>query len=234
MRRTQRTTTMTAVVPPPTVGAGARRVVILGRVSTSDKGQDPEHQIGPLRVAAERHGWAVAEVLSLKQSAWTEASAAEVRRKVLTPIIEGRADTVCVWALDRVVRGGIEAAFSFLRELEDHHGATFFSLQEPFLSTATSDRQTRELMISLLAWVAKWESERRSQRVKASVSTKRVRTASLDSRRAVWAGGHLASDVDIGQARSLREGGATIREVAAQLGLSKSAVGRLLQPPAPQ
>lgn len=38
-----------------------RRAVLLARVSTVDKGQDTENQLGPLRVAAQRHGWVVVE-----------------------------------------------------------------------------------------------------------------------------------------------------------------------------
>ncbi len=103
-----------------------RRCVLLARVT--DKGQEPENQLGPLRAAVERHGWIVVEEIALKQSAWYEASTADVRRRALAPIVAGKADTLAVWSVDRVCRGGIEAAFSFLRELEDHHGASFFSL----------------------------------------------------------------------------------------------------------
>jgi DNA invertase Pin-like site-specific DNA recombinase len=206
----------------------ARRVVLLARVSTTDKGQEPENQLGPLRAIVARHGWSVADEIALKQSAWDESSAAEVKRKALAPIVEGRADILAVWALDRLVRGGIEAAFSFLRELEGHHGAEFFSLQEPFLSTASADRQTRELMISLLSWIAKWESQRKSERLKASAQTKRARVGSLEGRRAVWGPGHLASASEIAAARELRAGGASLRAIASRLWLSKSAGGRLL------
>src|SRR5882724_8125426 len=95
-----------------------RRVVLLGRVSTSDRQQDPEHQLTPLRAAAVRLGWIVVEEVALKMSAWDETSAAEVRRRALAPIVDGRADTLAVWSLDRICRGGIEAAFALLRELE--------------------------------------------------------------------------------------------------------------------
>lgn len=209
------------------MGAPARRVVLLGRVSRGERQQDPESQLAQLRAAAARLGWVVVEEIPLKMSAWDEASAAEVKRRALAPIIEGRADTLACWALDRICRGGIEAAFAFLGELERHLGADLFSLQEPFLSTATADRQTRELTVALLAWVAKWESQRKSERLKAKVQTKRAH-AEVVGQRALWGRGKLATEADVARVRELRAAGKTVREVAAAVGLSKSQVQRLL------
>ena len=95
----------------------ARRAVLLGRVSRGERHQDPENQLAPLRAAAARHGWVVVEEIALTQSAWDESSAADVKRRALVPIIEGRADVLAIWSLDRVCRGGIEAAFALLGEL---------------------------------------------------------------------------------------------------------------------
>jgi len=216
------------------VSTTPRRVVLLGRVSTSDRQQDPENQLAPLRAAAARLGWIVVEEVALKMSAWDEISAAEVRRRALAPIVTGKADTLAVWSLDRICRGGIEAAFALLRELEEHLGADLFSLQEPFLSTATADRQTRELMVAMLSWVAKWESQRKSERLKAKVATKRNRAGAL-GQRAGWGGGAkgghggvLASTEDVARVRELRADGKTLRAIAIETGLSKSQVGRLL------
>jgi DNA invertase Pin-like site-specific DNA recombinase len=215
-----------------------RRCVLLGRVSTADRQQDPENQLAPLRAAAARLGWVVVEEIALKQSAWDEASAADVRRRALAPIVAGKADTLVVWSLDRVCRGGIEAAFAFLRELEQHLGAHLFSLNEPFLCTANADPQTRELLLSLLAWVAKWESQRKSERLKAKVVTKRNRAGAL-GQRAGWGGGTkgghggvLASAEDVARVRALKAGGASVRAIGRALGLSKSQVQRILAAPA--
>jgi DNA invertase Pin-like site-specific DNA recombinase len=97
-----------------------RRVVILGRVSTTDKGQDTGTQLAALREAAARQGWEVVGEIALELSVWSDKEAAEVRRRALAPVREGRADTLMVWALDRVTRRGIEAALSLLREIEEH------------------------------------------------------------------------------------------------------------------
>lgn len=207
--------------------AAPRRAVLLARVSRGERTQDVTSQLIPLRAAAQRHGWEVVEEIGLVQSAWTTESAIEVRRRALKPIVEGKADILVVWSLDRLVRGGIEVAFAFLRELEGHLGASLFSLQEPFLSTAAGDRQTRELMISLIAWVARWESERKSERLRAKVRTKRSRSEVI-GQRAIWGRGKLASEEDISRVRELRAAGRSVREIATETGLSKSQVGRLL------
>ncbi len=203
-----------------------RRAVLLGRVSRGERQQDPENQLAPLRAAAARHGWEVVEEVALVQSAWDEASAAEVRRRALAPIVAGRADVLCVWALDRVCRGGIEAAFSLLTELEQHLGADLYSLQEPFLSTASADRQARELMVALLAWVAKWESQRKSERLRAKVQTKRAHAEQI-GQRALWGRGKLATEADAARVRELRAAGKSVRAIAAEVGISKSQVQRI-------
>lgn len=204
-----------------------RRAVLLGRVSRGERQQDPESQLAPLRAAAARLGWTVVEEIALKLSAWDAGAAAEVRRRALAPIEAGRADTLMCWAWDRYSREGIEGAFRELRHLEEHLGASFYSLQESFLSTATADRQQRELMLSIIAWAARWESQRKSDRLKAKVATKRAR-AEVIGQRAVWGVGHVASLAEVDRARALRAGGKSVRTIAAEIGVSKSQVGRLL------
>jgi DNA invertase Pin-like site-specific DNA recombinase len=206
-----------------------RRVVLLGRVSRGERQQDPESQLAPLRAAGERLCWTIAAEVSLALSAWDAAAAAEVRRRALAPIEAGQADTLAVWSYDRYMREGIEGAFRELRYLEDHLGAAFYSLQEPFLSTATADKAQRELLLSLVAWTARWESQHKSDRLCAKVASKRARAAALGAR-AVWGAGHLASDADVERIRALRATGLSMRKIAEAVGLSKSQVGRILDP----
>jgi DNA invertase Pin-like site-specific DNA recombinase len=198
-------------------------------VSRGERQQDPESQLAPLRAAAARHNWTIVEELALTLSAWDCAAAAEVRRRALAPIEEGRADTLAVWSWDRYMREGIEGAFRELRYLEDHLGAAFYSLQEPFLCTATADKAQRELLLSLVAWTARWESQHKSDRLRAKVQSKRARAAVIGAR-ALWGAGHLASEADAERIRALRATGLSIRKIAEQVGLSKSQVGRLLDP----
>jgi len=204
-----------------------RRAVLLGRVSTTDKGQSTETQLAALREAAGRQGWIVVEEIALNLSGWDDKAAAEVRRRALAPIREGRADTLMVWALDRVTRRGIEAALGLLRELEEHLGGAFYSLQESFLSTAENNGQVRQLILSLLAWVAEQESARRSERVRAKAGSSRAAAAKLGMR-ARWGRGHLPSPNEVEQIRRLRADGRSIRDIAREVAVAKSTVGRVL------
>lgn len=211
------------------VNPRVRRCVLGVRVSTDDRGQDPINQLMPLRAAVARLGWVVAEEVVLEGlSAWNAKTAAEVKRRFLSPIVEGRADTLAVWSLDRISRGGIEATLSFVREVEEHLGAAIFSLQEPWASSATQDRSTRELVVSMMAWVARQESERKSQRVRAKVEAKRNRSAAI-GQSARWGRGVLATTAQTNQVLALR--GSPVRAIAQVVGISKSAVSRILAAP---
>lgn len=206
-----------------------RKVVLLGRVSRGERTQDPEGQLQALRAAAERFGWVVVKELSFKLSAWDDDQAARLQRAALEPIERGEADTLAVWAWDRFDRGGIESAFRLLSRLERHLGAAFYSLQEPFLSTATADPETRELMIALAAWSAKRESQRKSERLKAKAQTKRAR-AEAGGGRAIWGRGRMPTTADVAQIGLLRDrDGLTIRGIAAETGLSRGTVHNVLR-----
>lgn len=220
--------------------ARSSRAVLLGRVSTSEdrkdpetgrvvrQGQDPENQLLPLRDAARRLGWGVVEEIPLPGlSAWDHAEAREVQRRILAPFEAGRADVLMVWSLDRAVRGGIEDAFRFLRRLERDLGAGFWSLREPFLNT-TSDPQQREFMVALLAWVAKWESERRSERLKAKAVAKRNRAEALGER-ALWGRGHLPTARDEARIREMHAAGQSYRSIRDETGFSLGTISRVLR-----
>lgn len=165
--------------------------------------------------------------LPRKCSAWDDAAAAEVQAEALAPIIAGEADTLCVWSLDRLTRGGIEAAFGLLRRLESQLHAELVSLQEPFLSTAGHSPEARELLLSILAWVARWESQRKSERLKAKVASKRASAANL-GQRALWGRGRLATDEDVAYVLGMRRRGNSLRDIAAVVELSKSQIARII------
>lgn len=218
----------------------ARRAVLLGRVSTDQSkkdpttgrivrvAQDPENQLLPLRAAADRLGWTVVEQIPLPGvSAWDEVDAAEVRRRILVPFEAGRADVLMVWSLDRVVRGGIAEAFSLLRRLEKDLGVDFWSLREPFLNTATADAQQRELMLALISWVAKWESQRKSDRLKAKAASNRNR-AEAGGGRAKWGRGSMPTKADIARMRSLHDAGRGYRAIRAETGFALSTISKVL------
>ena len=209
-----------------------RRAVILGRVSQEDrrggrKVQDPRSQVRALRAAADRLAWRVVDVVELRQSAWDEASAREVQERVLEPIRQGKADTIMVWALDRLIRRDPLETMLFINRLEKHYGAALYSLQEPFLSTA-ADPEIRKLLLPIVAWIAEQESRRRAERVREKVRSKRIQAANLGER-ATWGRGRLATPKEISTVLESGRRGRSVREIASRTGLSKSQVQRILR-----
>ena len=202
------------------------RALLVGAVSTRDKDQDPESQLRPLRAVAERKGW-VSEEVAFKQSRYDEDSYREVREAIMERLRAGRFDVLAVWAWDRLSRQGAEEAFRFLRELEEHLGARFFSLQEPFLCTEAG-REQRELLLPIVAWVANRDSVRKSDRLVAKAQTKRNRAAAVGER-ATWGKGKLATTEQVEKVKTMKQSGHSVRAISRATGLSKSQVDRLVR-----
>ena len=74
-----------------------------------------------------------------------------------------RIDLVVFWALDRLTREGPHRTLLYLERLSSS-GVKFRSFTEPMIDTTTA---VGELLIPILAWVAKQERQRISDRTKA-------------------------------------------------------------------
>ena len=77
-----------------------------------------------------------------------------------------------IWSLDRLSRRGIRGTFDLLERLTKA-GVHVLSYQEEF-TTSMADPMIRELMLSLLAWVAGMESKRLSERTIAGIERSRA------------------------------------------------------------
>jgi DNA invertase Pin-like site-specific DNA recombinase len=201
------------------------RPLLVARVSTVDQGQDPENQLGPLRDVAHRLGWQIAGELPLKLSAWDAKEAKKVWEAVLEKLQETRADTLMVWATDRIYREKADGIFARIEYLEKHLGISYYSLQEPFLNTGTDPHQ-RELLLFIAAWLANWESRHRSERLLAAAERRRHRAG--DQGRAAWGRGKMPTVSDHEAAMRLRASGRTYRAIAGDLGLSLGVVHKLV------
>ena len=113
-----------------------------------------------------RRNWEIVEVYDLTGiSAYRNAHEKYLR----TAQKAGRGkqfDTLVVWSLDRLSRGGAEAILKIVREF-DQYGVSVVSVQEEW--TETTDPLMRELIMGIVGWVAKFESKRRSERTKAGL-----------------------------------------------------------------
>ena len=139
-----------------------KRVALYARVSTLDKGQDPETQLVQLRGYAQARNFEVITEFIDYASGTTEdrtqyklMMAAAKKRKI---------DVVLVWRYDRFAHS-TQALVNALKEFQSL-GIDFISYQENIDTTTP----TGELIFHVMASLAQFESSLISQRVKAGMA----------------------------------------------------------------
>jgi DNA invertase Pin-like site-specific DNA recombinase len=142
------------------------RAGLYARVSTDDKGQDPEVQLVPMREQAAGRGWDVVEYVD-------HASAKDLRgrrrwRELLEDASQRRVHLVIVWKLDRFARSALDA-LQWLQQL-DGYGVGFKILTQDIDTTTPHGR----LVFTILAAVAELERETIRDRVKAGMDRARA------------------------------------------------------------
>jgi DNA invertase Pin-like site-specific DNA recombinase len=130
----------------------------------SDPSQHPENQLPELKAWAVRRGFEVVQVYTVQESAWKGA-----HQKALTQVYQdarrGQFQVLLVWALDRLSREGVSATLEIIERL-GRYGVKVLSLQEAWTEV---EGPMQELLLSIVAWVARMESNRRSERTKAGL-----------------------------------------------------------------
>jgi DNA invertase Pin-like site-specific DNA recombinase len=143
------------------------RVAIYARVSTDDKGQDPENQLRELRAWCANSGHTVAGEYVEAESGGKGAD----KRKQFAALLEDAAkrkfDLVLFWALDRFSREGMAQTIGHLQRLNSY-GVSFHSYTEPHL--ATDNELVRNILLALLSSLAKVEAQKISDRTKAGMA----------------------------------------------------------------
>ena len=141
------------------------KAVIYCRVST--KTQETENQRLALEQFAVSHGYTIVKTYSESESAWRAGQQHELA-KLRKDAKRGGFDTLLVWALDRLSREGPLKVLQLVQSFQVH-GVKLMSYQEAWTWT---DGPMAELLYSITAWVAKYESDRRSERTKAGMVRK--------------------------------------------------------------
>ena len=139
------------------------KVCIYSRVSTGQ--QDTTNQSVVLSEWAKQRGFEVVKVYEEEESAWKSG-----HQRVLASLIadtrQRRFQAVLVWALDRLSREGALAILSLVNKLSSC-GVKVLSYQE---SWTEAPGELAELLYALTGWVARMESQRRSERAKAGLA----------------------------------------------------------------
>ena len=139
-----------------------KRVAIYARVSTFEKGQDPETQLRQLREYVERRDFGIAGEYIDYASGKTENR--EQYKAMLELVRKRKIDVVLVWRYDRFARS-TQALVNALNEFRSL-GVDFISYQENVDTTTPQG----ELVFSIMASLAQFESALISQRVKAGMA----------------------------------------------------------------
>src|SRR2546425_4711984 len=143
------------------------RIAIYARVSTDDKGQDPENQLRDLRQWCQGHEL-VGEYVDYE-------SGRKANRKQFALLFEDASrrkfDCVLFWALDRFSREGMVPTIIHLQRLSSY-GVSFHSYTEAHL--ATDNELVRNILLALLASLAKVEAQKISERTKAGMARARA------------------------------------------------------------
>src|SRR6201988_2825326 len=150
----------------------SNRAAIYARVSTEDRGQTPDNQLRQLRAWCERMGYPVVHEYVEHENGGKGVE----YRKQLGAMFAGAArrefDLLLVWSLDRSSREGMAATVAHLQRLAAH-GVAFRSFIEEHLST--ENELVRNILLAVLASLAKLEREKISQRTKAGLERARAR-----------------------------------------------------------
>jgi DNA invertase Pin-like site-specific DNA recombinase len=135
--------------------------VIYARVSTDQ--QENENQLAQLRRFALAQGWAIIHEFLDEETGKSPARAN--LQKLLLAASRREFDVVLFWSLDRFTREGTLATLNYLNRLESY-GVRFRSFTEPFLDSCGI---FKDVVIALLATLARQEVLRQSERVKAGM-----------------------------------------------------------------
>lgn len=138
-----------------------KRVALYARVSTLDKGQDPETQLLALREYAARRGLVpVGEYIDYASGTRDDRPQYQA---LLSAARKRQLDVVLVWRYDRFAR----STQALVRALNEFHslGVDFISYQENIDTTTPQG----ELIFTVMASLAQFESALISERVKAGM-----------------------------------------------------------------
>ncbi len=142
------------------------RSALYARVSTDDRGQDPETQLRQLREYADRRGFAVAgEFVDVASGTRNDRPSYQ---RLLEAVRKRQVDVVLVWRYDRFARS-TQALVNALMEFRAL-GVDFISYQENVDTTTPQG----ELVFGMMANLAQFESSLIGERVRAGMARARA------------------------------------------------------------
>lgn len=194
-----------------------RTAALYVRVSTEK--QFTENQLPELQRLARARGWEVTQVFQE-----TVSGAGRTRPefdRMMDGARRGEFQVVAVWSMDRFGRSMVGNLTAVL-EL-DRLGVHVVSIRESWLDTSAGP--VRQLLIGIFGWVAEQEKIQLASRVRVGLDRVRAKGVRL---------GRPRAQIDLRQARQLREEGFSLRVIARKMKCSPSALHRALVPTCPR
>lgn len=189
------------------------RVALYSRVSTKEKGQDVRNQTDQLHEFCQRQGWNIVKEYT------DRASGKRGDRVQFQAMFEAASrrefDCLLFWSLDRFSREGVLETLQHLQRLTAH-GVAYRSFTEQYIDSLGP---FSEVVISLLAALARQERIRLSERVTAGLAR---------ARKEGRIGGRPKVIVSTSKMRKLANQGLSAVQIGAQLGVSRMTVTRRL------
>src|ERR1022692_3463505 len=194
------------------------RAAIYGRVSTTNHGQDVSMQTRDLEQFATVRGWRLVDSYLDLGISGSKDKRPQLDR-LMADAHKRRFDIVIVWRFDRFAR----SVSHLLRALETFNalGIAFVSLSEQMDTTTP----TGKMIFTVLGAVAELERSLIAERVRAGLRNARAKGKTLGRPRVA---------VDACRIDCLRAQGRSIREIADELGYSRSLVHKTLANGAPR
>jgi DNA invertase Pin-like site-specific DNA recombinase len=148
------------------------RIAIYARVSTDDKGQNPENQLRELRTWCANAGHTVVHEYVDHESGRKGAKGRKQFAQLFEDAHRRKFDCVLFWALDRFTREGMATTVMYLQRLAEH-GVSFHSYTEAHLST--DNELVGNILLAVMSSLAKVESQKIGERTRAGMERARVK-----------------------------------------------------------
>ncbi len=145
------------------------------RVSTTE--QVAENQLPALQKWIADRGHELVEIYSENESAWKAGHQHELAR-LKTEAAKRKFDILLVWALDRLSREGAAAILNLVNTFKAY-GVKVISYQEAWTE---APGEIGEILYAIAGWVARMESQRRSERTRAGIERSRLEGKQIGKR----------------------------------------------------
>lgn len=198
----------------------ANIVGIYTRISPNPYKDDTENQDRQLMEYVARRGWRIAATYrEIHVSGSKSINKRPQFKRMMEDARQHKFQLLLFWALDRFCREGIYETMTYLRQLKSW-GIGYKSYTEQEID---STGLYGELILAVMATLAKQERVRLVERINAGIQTARLRGIKLGRPK-------LISDpTRIAAMSEMRKNGYSIRQIADKMGISVASVGRMVK-----